>query len=210
MPEPLTCLTAIAAPLPLENVDTDMIWPAIPGAPLTKGAQASQAFHRLRFAPDGTERPEFVLNREPWRRAQILIAGDNFGCGSSREMAVWALAEWGLRCIVAPRFGDIFYTNCVLNGVLPIRLPQEEVDRLMALASDPATAMMVVNLTNCTISGGTFEANFTIEERARKGLLMGLDGIGLTLAMGGEIALFGERYLTAQPWADSIRADLFG
>jgi 3-isopropylmalate/(R)-2-methylmalate dehydratase small subunit len=207
MPEPLTRLTAIAAALPLENVDTDMIWPALPGAPLTRGVQARQAFHRLRFTPDGAERADFVLNRQPWREARILVAGDNFGCGSSREMAVWALAEWGLRCVIAPRFGDIFHNNCLYNGLLPVCLPREEVDRLMTLAANPATAMMTVDLEACTVTAGNVITSFAIEERARHALLTGLDAIGLTLIAGDQIAAFGKRYLEARPWAGAVDAE---
>lgn len=206
MPEPLIRITAVAASLPLENVDTDTIWPAMPGAPLTRGAQARQAFHRLRFTPDGAEREEFVLNRQPWREAQILIAGDNFGCGSSREMAVWALAEWGLRCVIAPRFGDIFYNNCIYNGLLPVRLPRDTVDRLMALAANPATATMTVDLEACTVTAGDFAASFAIADRARHGLLAGLDAIGLTLAASDRIAAFGKAYLETRSWAGGVDA----
>ena len=200
MPEPLIRVTGIAAPLPLENVDTDMIWPAVRDSTLTRGGQARMAFNRLRFTPEGEERPEFILNREPWRDARILIAGDNFGCGSSRELAVWALYEWGLRCIIAPRFGDIFYNNCCLNGLLPVRLERDIVDRLMARAADPATATMTVDLEECTVTAGDEHHRFTIEPRARKGLLEGLDAIGLTLASMDQIRAFGERHLAAQPW----------
>ena len=206
MPEPLTRITAIAAALPLENVDTDMIWPASPGAPLIRGAQARQAFYRLRFTPDGAERADFVLNRQPWREARILIAGDNFGCGSSREMAVWALAEWGLRCIIAPRFGDIFYNNCIYSGLLPVRLPGTEVNRLMALAAAPETALITVDLEACTVTAGDIATHFEIEERARHGLLNGLDAIGLALAASDRITAFGKTYMEKRPWAGPVDA----
>lgn len=207
MPEPLNRITAIAAPLPMENVDTDMIWPAMPGAPLARGVQAGQAFHRLRFTPEGAERGDFVLNQQPWRDAQILIVGDNFGCGSSREMAVWALSEWGLRCIIAPRFGDIFYNNCLYNGLLPVRLPRGEVDRLIALATAPATAVMTVDLEACTVTAGNIITSFNIEERARHGLLNGLDAIGLTLAANDRIAAFGKNYMETRPWTGPVDAE---
>ena len=200
MAEPLNIVSGIAAPLPLENVDTDMIWPAVPGTTLKRGNQAWIAFNRLRFTPEGQEHPDFILNREPWRHAKILIAGDNFGCGSSREMAVWALHEWGLRCIIAPRFGDIFYNNCCLNGLLPVRLDVPLVQRLMALASNPASAAMTVDLRRCVVAAGGEEHCFAIEPRARRGLMEGLDAIGLTLAAKDRIAAFGATYLAERPW----------
>jgi len=124
MPEPFRSLTAVAAPLPLVNVDTDMIWPAGKSVTLLKGAQAGNAFRRLRFLDDtDQENPEFILNRKPWRGARILVAGDNFGCGSSRELAVWTLYEWGLRCVIAPSFGDIFYANACLTACFPCACP---------------------------------------------------------------------------------------
>ncbi len=200
MSDPFTCLTAIAAPLPIDNVDTDMIWPATAGAQMARGMQARQAFRRLRFTPEGEERPEFILNRDPWRKAQILIAGDNFGCGSSRELAVWALQEWGIRCIIAPRFGDIFYGNCCINGILPIRLDRSLVSQLMQRAQTPATATITVDLDGCTIAAGTMQFEFSIEPRARQGLLEGLDAIGMTLSAASKIEAFGQAYWEAHPW----------
>lgn len=200
MPEPVLTVTGLAAALPLENVDTDMIWPSISGSTLKRGDQARIAFHRLRFGPDGEELPDFVLNREPWRQARILVSGDNFGCGSSREMAVWALHEWGLRCIIAPRFGDIFYNNCCLNGLLPVRLDKDVIARLMHLASDPQTAMMTVDLERCIVSAGGTEYAFVIEERARRFLREGLDEIGMTLRYADTIMAFGKGYLAKHSW----------
>ena len=200
MAEPLRQLTGLAAPLPLENVDTDMIWPGMKGISLTRGMQAGYAFRRLRFTPDDVEIPEFILNREPWRTARILVAGDNFGCGSSRETAVWSLYEWGLRCIIAPRFGDIFYNNCCLNGLLPVRLSRDVVDHLMVLAADPETATMTVDLERCVVVAGGEDYAFVIEARHRHGLLNGLDAIGLTLAEGATIRDFGAAYQARFPW----------
>lgn len=200
MPEPVTVISGIAAALPLENVDTDMIWPATRDATLRRGDQARIAFHRLRFASDGSEIADFVLNREPWRQAKILVAGDNFGCGSSREMAVWALHEWGLRCIIAPRFGDIFYNNCCLNGLLPVRLDRAAVDVLLERAARPETAELTVDLEQCLVQSGGDSWSFAIEPRARKGLLEGLDAIGLTLASLDRIRAFGAEYSATRPW----------
>jgi 3-isopropylmalate/(R)-2-methylmalate dehydratase small subunit len=200
MAEPFTRLTAIAAPLPIDNVDTDMIWPATGGARMARGEQARQAFRRLRFTPEGAERPDFILNQEPWREARILIAGDNFGCGSSRELAVWALQDWGIACIVAPRFGDIFYGNCCINGVLPVRLDRAVVNRLMGLAANPETATMTVDLVDCTLAAGSDFFSFAIEPRARHGLLHGLDAIGMTLSAADRIDAFARDYVGAYPW----------
>ena len=201
MPEPINRITGVAASLPIDNVDTDMIWPAIPGASLLKGHQARMAFHRLRYTPDGEEVPDFILNRDPWREAKFLISGDNFGCGSSREMAVWALHEKGLRCVVAPRFGDIFYNNCTLNGLLPVRLERSVVNRLMELASDPVTATMTVDLAARTLSADGQDFHFEIDDRAQRCLLEGLDEIALTLSASGQnIHRFGQAWQTQNPW----------
>jgi len=205
--EPFTTLTAIAAPLPIDNVDTDMIWPATAGAKMARGEQARQAFRRLRFTPQGEEKPDFILNRAPWRNAQILIGGDNFGCGSSRELAVWALQEWGIRCIVAPRFGDIFYGNCCINGILPVRLDQDQVDYLMKLAGSPDTALMTVDLQDCSVASGSLQFHFTIEPRARHGLLHGLDAVGMTLDATDRIDAFSSNYRTTYPWLQTQLMD---
>jgi 3-isopropylmalate/(R)-2-methylmalate dehydratase small subunit len=208
MPEPVVIVNGLAAALPIENVDTDMIWPSTPGSTLKRGDQARIAFHRLRFDADGAELPEFVLNREPWRHARILVSGDNFGCGSSREMAVWALHEWGLRCVIAPRFGDIFYNNCCLNGLLPIRLDKDVVAHLMGLASDPVTATMTVDLTCCVVRAGGQDHPFAIEERARRCLLEGLDLIGMTLGYADTISAFGNSYFAKNSWTNGSAKSL--
>ena len=129
--EPFTKLTAIAAPLPMMNVDTDKIIPAKWLKTIQRTGLGGALFEAMRYLEDGSEHPEFVLNREPWRNAQILIAGDNFGCGSSREHAPWALLDFGIRCVIAPSFADIFYNNCFKNGILPIVLSKDEVDLLI-------------------------------------------------------------------------------
>jgi 3-isopropylmalate/(R)-2-methylmalate dehydratase small subunit len=167
---------------------------------MVRGEQARQAFRRLRFTPEGDERPEFILNREPWRNSRILIGGDNFGCGSSRELAVWALQEWGISCVIAPRFGDIFYGNCCINGILPVRLAPKEVDCLMEMAGTPATAVMTVDLTDCSVTAGSERFWFFVEPRARQGLLHGLDSIGMTLAATDKIDAFSQHYLATYPW----------
>src|SRR3954463_11786469 len=157
-------LTAVAAPLDRDNVDTDLIWPARPGVSLRRGEQASNAFARLRFDEEGAERPDFILNRLPWRDAQILVSGPNFGCGSSRELAVWALHEWGIRCVIAPSFGDIFEANACLNGLLPIRLSEQEVRMLIGIVSDPKRALLTVDLETQRVSGDGFAAAFAIDD----------------------------------------------
>jgi 3-isopropylmalate/(R)-2-methylmalate dehydratase small subunit len=201
MPEPFRRLTAIAAPLPLVNVDTDMIYPGGRMTTLAKGAQAGNAFRRLRFVDDtDQENPDFILNREPWRQARILVAGDNFGCGSSREMAVWTLYEWGLRCVIAPSFGDIFYANACINGLLPVRVSVAQADQLMARIADPATCEVSVDLEAMTVRAGELEFGFEMDERRRTGLLEGLDEIGMTLRRKAAIADFVRRYGEQAPW----------
>ena len=194
-------LTAIAAPLPQANVDTDFIIRVERCARTPKEEMGRYAFESARFLPGGAENPAFVLNREPWRRAQILVCGDNFGCGSSREMAVWALAGIGIRCVIATSFGDIFHGNCLQNGVLPIRLPRKDVEVLLALAADPASATLSVDLERQTIGAwGREEIAFLVDPMQRKALLEGLDAIGATLAREPEIAAWQAADRERRPW----------
>ena len=201
MNEPFRSLTGIAAPLDRDNVDTDLIWPARPGVSLRRGMQAANAFARLRFDEDGAERSDFILNRPPWRDAQILVSGPNFGCGSSRELAVWALHEWGIRCVVAPSFGDIFEANACLNGLLPVRLSEAEVRRLIGIVSDPECALLTVDLEAKRVSGDHFEATFAIDDYRRECLLSGLDAIAATRRHVAEIASFVAGYDAIFPGA---------
>jgi 3-isopropylmalate/(R)-2-methylmalate dehydratase small subunit len=206
--EAFTVLTSVAAPLPVANVNTDDIFPS-PGAnPIRQGAAPTggdglgkNAFAALRWNPDGTPRPEFVLNRPPYDQAAILLALENFGCGSSREVAVWALLGTGIRCVIAPTFGDIFYNNCCKNGLLPVRLPHDAVRRLMALADDPGRAMVTVDLTTqrVTASDGAVHA-FDIDSYRRGCLLEGLDEIGETLKRREAIEGFEHAYDRRRPW----------
>jgi 3-isopropylmalate/(R)-2-methylmalate dehydratase small subunit len=155
----------------------------------------------MRFDENGNENPDFVLNKPAYRNAKILIAGDNFGCGSSREHAPWALLDFGIRCIIAPSFADIFYNNCFKNGILPIRLPQEDIDKLMDDAARGANATLTVDLENQTITGpdgGTIA--FDIDPFRKKCLLEGLDDIGLTMERADKIAAYEERAQAARPW----------
>ena len=199
--ETFTTLTGIAAPLPLTNVDTDMIIPKQFLKTIRRSGLGKALFHEMRFNEDGSENPDFVLNREPYRNAQILIAGENFGCGSSREHAPWALLDFGIRCIIAPSFADIFYNNCFQNGILPVKLPQSEVDKLMADAERGANATISVDLEKQEISGpdgGVIP--FEIDPFRKLCLLEGLDDIGLTLKREETIAAFEKDYAERFPW----------
>lgn len=190
-------LAAIAAPLPKANIDTDMIIRVERCAGTPREELGPWAFEMMRYRPDGSEDPAFIFNREPWRAAKILVAAENFGTGSSREMAVWALARMGLRCVIAPSFGDIFQNNCFQNGLLPVRLPAAEVEKLMQLASDPATATFTVDLEAQRINGAI---RFEISPRRKRMLLEGLDELGLSLAMEADIAAFQAADRARRPW----------
>ncbi len=195
-----TTLTGTAAPLMRANVDTDTIIRVERMIGTTPEQMGPWAFEALRFRPDGSEEPDFVLNQAPFRGAPILLAGDNFGCGSSREGAVWALKHAGIRCVAAPSFGDIFYDNCFQNGLLPIVLPQAQLERL---ASDCAggNAQVTIDLHRQIFIGPYGEAMpFQIDAMRRDALLRGLDDIGLTLLHDDTIAAFKARDEAARPW----------
>jgi 3-isopropylmalate/(R)-2-methylmalate dehydratase small subunit len=193
-------LTGIAAPLDIINVDTDMIIPKQFLKTIQRSGLGKNLFDEMRYTPDGEEIADFVLNQAAYREAQILVAGDNFGCGSSREHAPWALLDFGIRCIIAPSFADIFYNNCFKNGILPIVLPQAEVDKLMDDAKRGANATISVDLENQTINGpdgGTI--SFEVDGFRKQCLMEGLDDIGLTLQKAQAINDY-EETLDAQPW----------
>lgn len=193
-------LTGIAAPLDIINVDTDMIIPKQFLKTIQRSGLGKNLFDEMRYAPDGQEIADFVLNQAAYREAQILVAGDNFGCGSSREHAPWALLDFGIRCIIAPSFADIFYNNCFKNGILPIVLPQTEVDKLMDDAKRGANATISVDLESQIIQGpdgGTI--SFEIDGFRKQCLMEGLDDIGLTLQKAQAIDAY-EETLDAQPW----------
>ena len=193
-------LTGIAAPLDIINVDTDMIIPKQFLKTIQRSGLGKNLFDEMRYTADGQEVEEFVLNQAAYREAQILVAGDNFGCGSSREHAPWALLDFGIRCIIAPSFADIFYNNCFKNGILPIVLPQAEVDKLMDDAKRGANATISVNLENQTINGpdgGTI--SFEVDGFRKQCLMEGLDDIGLTLQKAQAINAY-EETLDSQPW----------
>ncbi len=197
-----TTLTGIAAPFPMINCDTDKIIPARFLKTLTRTGLGKNLFDAMRYDPKtGEENPDFVLNRPGWREAKFLIAGENFGCGSSREHAPWALLDIGMRCVIAPSFADIFYNNCFKNGMLPITLPQQDVDRLMDDAERGANATISVDLDKQEITGpdgGTI--TFDIDPFKKHCLLNGLDDIALTLQKADAIASFEARHKGAQPW----------
>ena len=200
-----TTLTAIAAPLPMANVDTDKIIPARFLKTIARSGLGKNLFDTLRYHPDGTERADFVLNQEPYRRAEILIALENFGCGSSREHAPWALLDFGIRCVIAPDFADIFHNNCFKNGILPIRLPREVCDALMEDARLGANARITIDLERQVVlrpSGE--EVAFVIDSHARTMLLQGLDEIGQTLAHAPAIEAHEARAVADRPWLPAI------
>ncbi len=197
-----TELTGIAAPLPMINIDTDMIIPKQFLKTIKRTGLGRNLFDEMRYDDDGNEIPDFVLNRQAYRSAQILVAGENFGCGSSREHAPWALLDFGIRCVIAPSFADIFYNNCFKNGILPIALPQEEVDKLMDDAERGANATVTVDLVNQEIrgpDGGTI--SFDLDPFRKQCLLEGLDDIGLTLKHADAISTYESKQADARPWA---------
>ena len=199
--EPFRTLTGIAAPLDMINVDTDMIIPKQYLKTIKRTGFGKNLFDEMRYETDGTEKPDFVLNRSVYRNAEILIAGENFGCGSSREHAPWALLDFGIRCVIAPSFADIFYNNSFKNGSLLIKLSKEMVDGLMAQADRRANARFTVDLEACEISvpDGTM-VPLAIDPHRRRCLLEGLDDIGLTLEKHADIYEFEGQQKTAQPW----------
>ena len=194
-------LEGVAAALPMANVDTDMIIPKQFLKTIQRTGLGKFLFHDRRQTQDGREIDTFVLNRSPWRDAEILIAGTNFGCGSSREHAPWALADFGIRCVVAPSFADIFFNNSSKNGILLVALPESDIEILMKDASEPETARMIVDLEHCTITraDGTVLA-FEVDAHRRHCLLNGLDDIGLTLERTREIESYEARAADSRPW----------
>ena len=199
--EKFSTLRGVAAPLPMINVDTDMVIPKQFLKTLARSGLGKHLFTEMRYEADGAEIPDFVLNREPYRKAAILVAGGNFGCGSSREHAVWSLLDFGIRCVIAPSFADIFYNNCFKNGVLPIILPKEQVDALMADAEMGANAIVTVDLEKQEIIRPDGEAvTFEVDEFRRHCLLNGLDDVALTLEKNAEIEQFEGTQKTATPW----------
>jgi len=196
-----TKLTGVAAPLPMINVDTDMIIPKQFLKTIKRTGLGRSLFYELRYDQSGKEQPDFVLNQPAYRKAEILVTGENFGCGSSREHAPWALLDYGFHCVIAPDFADIFYNNCFQNGILAIKLPQSEVDKLLDDASRGANATITVDLEAQEIrgpDGGVIK--FEIDAFKKHCLLNGLDNIGLTLEKESSISDFEAAAATTRPW----------
>ena len=196
-----TKLTGIAAPMPLVNIDTDMIIPKQFLKTIKRSGLGVNLFDEMRYNLDGSEIPEFVLNQPAYRKAEIIVAGDNFGCGSSREHAPWALLDFGIRCVISTSFADIFFNNCFKNGILPIVLPQDAVDVLMEDAKKGANARQTVDLeaqTVTTSDGKVF--SFEVDPFRKHCLLNGLDDIGLTLQHAAAIRAFETKRLAESPW----------
>lgn len=194
--------SGIAAPMPLVNIDTDMIIPKQFLKTIKRSGLGVHAFDEMRYDDDGNEIPDFVLNQSAYRDASILIAGDNFGCGSSREHAPWALSDFGIKVVVSTSFADIFFNNCFKNGMLPIVLPQEQVDLLMKDAEKGANARVEVNLEDQTITSSDGDViKFDIDPFRKHCLLNGLDDIGLTLEKAASIDSFEAKAGAARPWA---------
>ena len=197
-----TKLAGIAAPLPMVNVDTDMIIPKQFLKTIKRTGLGQFLFNDVRYMPDGTENPAFTLNRPPWRAAKILVTGENFGCGSSREHAPWALLDFGIRCVISTSFGDIFYNNCFKNGILPIRVTQDDLDKLFDDAERGANATLTIDLASQEIrgpDGGTVK--FEIDPFRKHCLMNGLDDIGLTMEKKAAIDSYEVKAKTARAWA---------
>jgi 3-isopropylmalate/(R)-2-methylmalate dehydratase small subunit len=197
-----TTLTGVAAPMPLVNIDTDMIIPKQFLKTIQRSGLGKNLFDEMRYTQDGKEIPDFVLNQPAWRKAEIIVAGDNFGCGSSREHAPWALLDFGIRCVISTSFADIFFNNCFKNGILPVVLPQEAVDQLMDDARKGANARITVDLEAQTVTssdGKTFV--FEVDAFKKHCLLNGLDDIGLTMEKASAIDSFEAKNATLRPWA---------
>ena len=194
-------LTGVAAPLNILNIDTDMIIPKQFLKTIKRSGLGANLFDEMRFTQDGKEIADFVLNREPYRGAEIIVAGDNFGCGSSREHAPWALLDFGIRCVISTSFADIFYNNCFKNGILPITVSADDRDALMADAADVENPELSIDLETQTIRRPNgVEVSFAIDPFRKQCLLEGLDDIGLTLEKGGSIDSFEATRAEEKPW----------
>ena len=194
-------LTAIAAPMPLINIDTDMIIPKQFLKTIKRSGLGVSAFHEMRYNLDGSENPDFVLNHEAYKGANILVAGDNFGCGSSREHAPWALLDFGIRCVISTSFADIFYNNCFKNGILPVVVTEDELQRLMKDAEKGSNARMVVDLENQQIETSDGEViSFDVDQHRKHCLINGLDDIGLSMEKIASIDAFETQMAQRAPW----------
>lgn len=196
-----TQVTGVAAPLPMINIDTDMIIPKQFLKTIRRTGLGKNLFQEMRYTPEGAEIPEFALNKPAYRAASILVAGENFGCGSSREHAPWALLDFGITCVIAPSFADIFYNNCFKNGILPLQLPQAEIDKLLDDAAKGSNARLTVDLERQVVTRPNGEEiSFEIDPFRKHCLLHGLDDIGLTLERKAAIDGFEDRLAAERPW----------
>jgi 3-isopropylmalate/(R)-2-methylmalate dehydratase small subunit len=201
MMEKFEKISGIAAPMPLINIDTDMIIPKQFLKTIKRSGLGVNLFDEMRYDDNGDEIPDFVLNKPAYRSSEIIVAGDNFGCGSSREHAPWAIKDFGIRCVIAPAFADIFYNNCFKNGILPIALPQDQVDVLMKDAEKGANARMEVDLVAQQITTSDGEVfSFEVDEFKKRCLLEGLDDIGQTFQKVAAIDSFEAKASDARPW----------
>ena len=197
-----TTLSGVAAPLPIVNVDTDMIIPKDYLKTIKRTGLGTGLFAEMRYNEDGSENPDFILNKPAYRNAKILVAGDNFGCGSSREHAPWALLDFGIRCVISTSFADIFYNNCFKNGILPIVVSQEDLDKLMDDAERGSNATLTVDLEAQEIHGPDGGVvRFEIDAFKKHCLLNGLDDIGLTMAKAAKIDSYESKLAENRPWA---------
>ncbi len=194
-----TTLAAIAAPMPIQNIDTDMIIPKQFLKTIQRTGLGAGLFYEMRYDTAGKKREDFVLHREPYTQAKIIIAYENFGCGSSREHAPWALADFGITCVIAPSFADIFYNNCFKNGILPVTLPRADIDTLMQHAQS-STNKVTVDLPSQTVRAGNHEFSFTLDPFRKHCIMNGLDDIGLTLEKATSIASYETQMAAEKPW----------
>lgn len=197
---PFTTLKAIAAPLPMINVDTDMIIPKQFLRTIKRTGLGVNLFNDMRYNEDGSEKADFILNQDTYRDAEILVAGENFGCGSSREHAPWALLDFGIKCVIAPSFADIFFNNCFKNGILPLVLDQKRHATLMAFLQNNEGANVTVDLAQQVLYWDNIEAAFEIDPFRKHCLINGLDDIGLTLEKESDIIVYEEQNKQDRPW----------
>lgn len=198
-------LTGVAAPMNMINVDTDMIIPKNFLKTIKRSGLGKNLFDEMRYDREGNENPDFVLNKPAYRDAQIIVAGDNFGCGSSREHAPWALLDFGIRCVISTSFADIFYNNCFKNGILPIKVSKEDLDNLMDDAERGANATLSIDLESQTISGPDGgEVKFEIDAFKKHLLLNGLDDVGLTMQKEDKVNSFEDKQNASQPWLAGV------
>jgi 3-isopropylmalate/(R)-2-methylmalate dehydratase small subunit len=197
---PFSTVQGIAVPLPAANIDTDVIMPKQFLKGIDRSGLKHGLFHDLRFDKAGCEHTDFILNLPAWKAASFLVVGDNFGCGSSREHAVWGLMQYGVRALIGTSFAGIFFDNCARNGLLAITLPEVDVARLMGLAGQAATNTLTIDLARQTISTGNVDMRFEIDAARKQALLQGLDAIAQTLTLRAEILAFQNQHLEANPW----------